>query len=63
MTRLTGNQNWVTWHARSADTCGLRGFYLLFQPAIANLGHFHPRGQPLSGSTPDGNTRFARSCG
>ena len=59
MARLIGHQYGVTCHARSADTCSLREYYLLFQPPITNLGHFHPRRQPPSGSTPDGNTRFA----
>ena len=26
MAQITGDQNWVTCHARSADTCGLREF-------------------------------------
>ena len=39
-------ENWISCHARSADTCVLREFYLLFHPATTNLGHFHSRRQP-----------------
>ena len=49
----------IACHARSADVCGLRQFYVLFQPAISNLGHFHPQRPPPANSKPDGNTRFA----
>ena len=58
MARVT-TENWISCHARSADTCSLREFYLLFHPAITNLCHFHPRRQPPESSAPDGNTRFA----
>ena len=56
MARLT-SENWLSCHARSADVCGLREFYLLFSPAITDL--FHPRRNPPANSAPDGNTRFA----
>ena len=58
MARLT-SENWLACHARSADVCGLREFYLLFSPAISDLCHFHPRRNPPENSTPEGNTRFA----
>ena len=46
-------------HARSADVCGLREFYVLFSPVISDLCHFHPRRTPPANSKPEGNTRFA----
>ena len=58
MARLT-SENWLACHARSADVCGLREFYLLFSPAISGLCHFHPRRKPPENSPPEGNTRFA----
>ena len=46
-------------HARSADVCGLREFYILFSPVISGLCHFHPLRTPPENSKPEGNTRFA----
>ena len=58
MARLT-SESWLACHARSADVCGLREFYIIFSPVISELCHFHPRRTPPENSKPEGNTRFA----
>ena len=56
-------ENWISCHARSADSCDLREFHLIFHPAITNLCHFHPRRRPPENSVPATLAlRLALSC-